>query len=302
MGARLQAVTPPPGLLCASPALRHCSGLAEENYQPPTLPQLRAHFLVRAVPMVGFGLVDNTVMIQAGNLIDLTLGVTFGLSTLAAAACGQICSDVAGVSFGGIIEAAANKLGLPSPSFTDAQRELPQVKRLGILGGVCGVFTGCSLGLVNLMFVDTEQAREMKLAALDDLDHTGYSVSISNTQREGVTAITVEGPAQKGLVASVTAKISAMDLGIEGVESHFANAGEYKQRDFLVTRNMEQIPDEELEEVAQKVLRACRNSMRMQKHNMALEVAQRENEELKSQVKRLQSKIENLLIKVEKKN
>ena len=35
--------------------------------------------------MVGFGLMDNTIMIHAGNLIDCTLGVTFGLSTLSAA-------------------------------------------------------------------------------------------------------------------------------------------------------------------------------------------------------------------------
>ena len=47
--------------------------------------ELSRHFLVCAVPMVGFGLMDNTIMIHAGNLIDCTLGVTFGLSTLSAA-------------------------------------------------------------------------------------------------------------------------------------------------------------------------------------------------------------------------
>ncbi|EOD36166.1 hypothetical protein EMIHUDRAFT_49391, partial [Emiliania huxleyi CCMP1516] len=56
-----------------------------------------------ALPMVGFGFMDNTVMIQAGNAIDCTLGVSFGLSTLTAlraAAFGQVCSDSAGVLFG----------------------------------------------------------------------------------------------------------------------------------------------------------------------------------------------------------
>ena len=38
-------------------------------------------------------------MLHAGNAIDATLGVTFGLSTLAAAACGQVCSDVAGAAW-----------------------------------------------------------------------------------------------------------------------------------------------------------------------------------------------------------
>jgi hypothetical protein len=40
--------------------------------------------------MIGFGLMDNLVMIQAGDLIDSTIGVTLGLSTLTAAAFGQV--------------------------------------------------------------------------------------------------------------------------------------------------------------------------------------------------------------------
>ena len=37
-----------------------------------------------AVPMVGFGFMDNIIMIQVGDLIDSTLGVTFGLATITA--------------------------------------------------------------------------------------------------------------------------------------------------------------------------------------------------------------------------
>ena len=33
---------------------------------------------------------DNFVMLSAGDLIDNTLGVKFGLATLTAAACGQV--------------------------------------------------------------------------------------------------------------------------------------------------------------------------------------------------------------------
>lgn len=249
--------------------------------------------------MIGFGFMDNTVMIYAGSAIDATFGVTMGLSTMCAAACGQICSDVAGVSFGGFIEAAANKLGLPSPSFTDDQRQMSVSKRIGLLGSVVGVFTGCSLGLVNLLFVDTEQAREHFLAQQDDLNGTGYSVSISNTRREDVTTIFVEGPAQHGLVASIIQKISALDLGIQGLEAGFANSGEHKRREFLVTRNQAQLPDEELEDIARKVLRACNDPIRSQKTSMALELAQRQKEELSEQVKRLRSKLEEVLVTVE---
>ncbi|CAK0802504.1 unnamed protein product, partial [Prorocentrum cordatum] len=157
----------------------------------PTARQLRRHFVQSMVPMVGFGFMDNTVMIHAGNAIDLTLGVTLGLSTLAAAACGQICSDVAGVTFGGAIESAAMKLGsgprcrpgpappwatssqpgapgrsaslwtrLPSPGFTEEQRRESIVKRLHILGSVVGVICGCSLGLVNLLLIDASEAKD----------------------------------------------------------------------------------------------------------------------------------------------
>jgi len=58
-----------------------------------TKEQLRLHFRRVAVPMVGFGFMDQTIMIQAGNAIDCTLGVTLGLSTLSAAAFGQIVSN-----------------------------------------------------------------------------------------------------------------------------------------------------------------------------------------------------------------
>lgn len=36
------------------------------------------------------GIMDNFVMLSAGDLIDNTLGVKFGLATLTAAACGQV--------------------------------------------------------------------------------------------------------------------------------------------------------------------------------------------------------------------
>jgi len=67
---------------------RHCSSraaFAETETERPTAGQLKRHFIASALPMVGFGFMDNTVMIQAGNAIDCTLGVSFGLSTLTAA-------------------------------------------------------------------------------------------------------------------------------------------------------------------------------------------------------------------------
>ena len=128
-------------------------------------------------------------MLHAGNAIDATLGVTFGLSTLAAAACGPVCSDMAGVTFGGVIEALASKLGLPSAHLSEEQLGTGVVKRVGLAGSLIGVFTGCSLGLLNLFIIvarleigsfsssqDTDRTRELKLAAETEASGCGARV------------------------------------------------------------------------------------------------------------------------------
>ena len=56
-----------------------------------------------------------------GEFVDSTLGVTFGLSTLAAAGIGQIFSDVSGVCFGGTVEAFMGRLGIPTASISSEQ-------------------------------------------------------------------------------------------------------------------------------------------------------------------------------------
>lgn len=73
----------------------------------PTSIQLRNHYIANGLPMVGFGIMDQTVMIQAGNMIDCTIGVQFGLSTLTAAAVGGLISNLSGVIFGGTLETLA---------------------------------------------------------------------------------------------------------------------------------------------------------------------------------------------------
>jgi len=80
--------------------LRHNPGLATQarsadasEVLAPTTEQLRRHLAQKAIPMIGFGFMDQTIMLQVGDLFDCTLGVTFGLSTLSAAAFGQIVSN-----------------------------------------------------------------------------------------------------------------------------------------------------------------------------------------------------------------
>eukprot|EP00238_Polyblepharides_amylifera_P014943 CAMPEP_0196580004 /NCGR_PEP_ID=MMETSP1081-20130531/26247_1 /TAXON_ID=36882 /ORGANISM="Pyramimonas amylifera, Strain CCMP720" /LENGTH=323 /DNA_ID=CAMNT_0041899753 /DNA_START=270 /DNA_END=1241 /DNA_ORIENTATION=- len=127
---------------------------AEASIAPPSSEQLRTLFVHSAVPFVAFGFVDNTVLIQAGDLIDNTFGVYFALPTLAAAAMGQVFSDTTGVLCGNTIEALATRLGLPLPQLTSSQRMMRISKLTSTAGSVVGVITGCCLGMLNLLFID----------------------------------------------------------------------------------------------------------------------------------------------------
>jgi len=147
----------------------------------PTRRQLLIHGLNCAVPMIGFGFMDNLVMIQAGDMIDNSIGVTFCLSTLTAAALGQVVSDASGVCFGGCIEALATKLGLPSSTMTNAQLKSKSVRIFSTGCATVGVILGCVLGMTCLLFMDLEKAdrekKKKKLAALfDSLMEDGHTL------------------------------------------------------------------------------------------------------------------------------
>ena len=64
----------------------------------PTRAQLATLALASGLPFVGFGFADNAIMIMVGDQIDSSLGVRFGISTMAAAGLGNLFSDVVGIS------------------------------------------------------------------------------------------------------------------------------------------------------------------------------------------------------------
>jgi len=136
----------------------------EESLLAPTVTQMRIHGINCAIPMIGFGFMDNLVMIQAGDIIDNSIGVTFGLTTLTAAAFGQVCSDVSGVCFGGVIEQFAAKMGLPQSTLTKQQLSTKRMKIFSTLCAAVGVVIGCFLGMVSLLFMDLDKAERQKKA------------------------------------------------------------------------------------------------------------------------------------------
>jgi putative methionine-R-sulfoxide reductase with GAF domain len=132
--------------------------------QHPTPRQLRLVALHAAIPMVGFGVMDNWLMIQCGEVFDWSLGVCFGLSTLTAAGLGNTVSDVAGVFCGDAVEAAAAKLNLPTHGLSAQQLALKTTRLYHTIGGSVGIVVGCLLGMTCLLFMDTDRADKAKRA------------------------------------------------------------------------------------------------------------------------------------------
>ena len=136
----------------------------KEDILLPTKEQLRIVAYRAAIPMVGFGFMDNLVMITAGEAIDSTLGVALGISTMTAAGFGQCCSDVAGNLSGGTVDAAVTRMKLQHHGLTEDQLDLKVSRMYKLLGACVGVVTGCLLGMSCLLFMDTDKADRARKA------------------------------------------------------------------------------------------------------------------------------------------
>ena len=119
----------------------------------PEWGQLASYMAMRGAPMVGFGFLDNAIMLVAGEGVELALGAALGLSTLAAAAIGNLFSDVVGLGAGGFIERYAERLGIPPHKLSPAQLRRVDVARYGMAASVLGISAGCVLGMTPLFFL-----------------------------------------------------------------------------------------------------------------------------------------------------
>ena len=183
-GGVAAAAFPSARAFAAAAASRTASSAAAFAAAPkrPSTADLRKVFAVNMIPFVAFGFIDNSVLIYAGDAIDGTVGVAFGLSSLAAAAMGQIFSDTSGVLFGSTIEDMVLRLGLTLPQLTPEQQLMRATRFASTAGKVVGVISGCTLGLGNLLFIDTlavEKAKEEKeyTAIFRAIMHKGHEVA-----------------------------------------------------------------------------------------------------------------------------
>ncbi|XP_036293145.1 transmembrane protein 65 isoform X2 [Pipistrellus kuhlii] len=136
--------------------------IAQEKLEaaPPTREQLRYVFIHNAIPFVGFGFLDNAIMIVAGTHIEMSIGIILGISTMAAAALGNLVSDLAGLGLAGYVEALAARLGLSIPDLTPKQVDMWQTRVSTHLGKAVGVTIGCILGMFPLIFLGVGEEDE----------------------------------------------------------------------------------------------------------------------------------------------
>ncbi|XP_008106428.1 transmembrane protein 65 isoform X1 [Anolis carolinensis] len=129
---------------------------------PPSTGQLKHVFFHNAIPFVGFGFFDNAIMIAAGTQIELSIGIVLGISTMAAAALGNLVSDLAGLGLAGYIEAMASRLGLSIPDLTPKQADMWQTRLSAHVGKAIGVTIGCLLGMFPLFFFGDEEEKKLE--------------------------------------------------------------------------------------------------------------------------------------------
>jgi len=128
-----------------------------DRFLKPSGADLRQLAYHNSLPFVGFGFLDNFIMIIAGEYIDLTLGMQFGISTMAAAALGNTISDMLGIGSAWYVESFADRLGAHPPDLTPEQLEMSSSRICANLGRGLGVVVGCLLGMFPLLFIDTSK-------------------------------------------------------------------------------------------------------------------------------------------------
>lgn len=137
----------------------------------PTGEQLRLMAIHNALPFVGFGFLDNFIMIVAGDYIDTTIGIGLGISTMAAAGLGNAISDAAGIGSAWYVEKLAVRIGLQAPNLSPAQLEMAATRWSANIGRAVGVFLGCILGMFPLLFLSSKEDVKQRSEVHQSQDH-----------------------------------------------------------------------------------------------------------------------------------
>uniref|UniRef100_A0A1B0CS59 Uncharacterized protein n=1 Tax=Lutzomyia longipalpis TaxID=7200 RepID=A0A1B0CS59_LUTLO len=124
---------------------------------PPTNSQKLQLIVINGLPFIGFGFLDNFMMIVCGDYIEQTLGGYMCLSTMAAAGLGNTISDVVGLGSAVYVERMCESIGFKVPPLSKFQLEMKESRRSASFGRILGITIGCLIGMVPLLFIDTEK-------------------------------------------------------------------------------------------------------------------------------------------------
>ena len=128
---------------------------------PPSSSALRRLFVSSLLPFVGFGMMDNGLMILFGDAIETHIGAVLTISTMACAAIGHWLSDLVGVMSGSTVEKLAQRCGLPHHGLSLEQLETPTAARAKSFGALLGISIGCFVGMLPLLFIDSKGRDEL---------------------------------------------------------------------------------------------------------------------------------------------
>ncbi|CAD7970509.1 unnamed protein product [Amoebophrya sp. A120] len=208
--------------------------------KPPTRNQLRRVFIASAIPFIGFGFLDNFLMILMGDAIDASLCVKFGFSTMAAAALGNTFSDVCGVFSGGVIEDYAQKRGIEMPALDSEQLKLTSVKTYQYGGQACGIVVGCILGMCPLLWMDPDATEKLKKEKTkidvlnrvvtdvnDLLNAEATFIMMIDREREELYTVATEN------IPEFRAKLNEGVMGHCATTKKFINIPDLKQSEFF---------------------------------------------------------------------
>ncbi|KAG7396369.1 Transmembrane protein 65 [Phytophthora boehmeriae] len=123
------------------------ASLSSRALLPPTSRQLRLVMLGSSIPFVGFGMIDNLILLVAGDAIETHFHASYAMSMLCAAALGNTVADVVGLSLGGVIESMARRLGIPDPMLSKAQANMSVTLWANFAASAGGITIGCLLGM-----------------------------------------------------------------------------------------------------------------------------------------------------------